>query len=320
MKRLILILTAALFLGCTNPKPTPDKHPTRSTTPSEPFCIPEGNQELIVGNLIELGQGIGFCLYSDYGSQQIACTVADLKTGLYKKADPKKFPTPKGDKRITVKNNSTEICPTPETCKTVPLSEATSNLPSERYSLNHSATRMIAVIIEENETGDEFELYDVEGGTKMIRGQLGDGKDYNCCDVQWLHDTLCIHCNVCAGPGGISWISDPDTGAHLWELGGTRNINTYGEQAIYVSGDNWAILDAFGNQVIVQNIKSGEVIFGVNLEPFYEGGFMENSIDMIVDGNRQLVLVLGSPSTGDILVIKGESGHLVNHIKAPRCE
>ncbi|MCA9672830.1 MAG: hypothetical protein KC503_44865 [Myxococcales bacterium] len=105
------------------------------------------------------------------------------------------------------------------------------------------------------------DIYDAKSGRKQSTVAAGEG----CKNALWLHDLLYVENNVCAGPGGEAAIYDPETGKKRHDVG-TKLFNCYGCKPLDLGGDRWLVVQAMGDSLAVQNMRSGKVLASVKLE------------------------------------------------------
>jgi hypothetical protein len=225
----------------------------------------------------------------------------------------------------TVDDKAVEVCEPSGGCRLFETGLLDPYLSADRVAAVNRRLGRLAVLTGAQESSDPFprvQLYDLKTG-KLLRSRAmtferpAKTSDYVCGDLRWLGDTLLISTNVCAGPGGQSWLA---RGRNLAPIGllGSRRMNTYGARPVHVRGNQWAFLSAFSRELVVQDIVRGKVLRRINLKGVVEEGDEDGDFLVALPGDR-LAIVLGGRQLGDIVLFGKGGGAPESRHTAPRC-
>lgn len=253
-------------------------------------------------------EGVVFC--HDAGVEGVAPQCFSAAVGPTGRYNPEPQPTPETPISLTrtVDDRAVEVCEREDACKTIRVGGVLDHrLPTEQIAAVNWKLGRLAVLtgVQETEALPRVELYDARSGKRLASRPLPFGKkpgksDYRCGDLAWLGDTLLVRTNVCAGPGGQSWLA---RGRNLRPIGllGTRKMNTYRAAPVRVAGNRWAFLATFSRALVVQDIRTGKVLRTISLEGHVEE-VDEDSDRVVALADGRLAVVLGADRVGKLLI------------------
>ena len=320
MRRPLLPLALLLFLSapCTPPganPPPPEPEPTANKA-DQPCVPPFGDDHPLA--IIDVWHDAGkvhFCLGSPFDDNEAGsaplCYSFDPAADRYDESTP--APKSGVTSIIKITGNTIEVCASPGApCKNVLVEGSGETIEPDDVSLEQSGTRL-AVIVGADESEERWlHVYEVDSGKRSARFRASEG-DYLCNSPQWLGTALAIHGNVCAGPGGLTWIVDPKSGDKKTTIGDKEKVNTYGVNPVRAKGEVWAFLDAFAADLVLQDVQTGEVSGVLALSGFFpkhQGPSSENTSAAIALPNGQVAVVLSDEAAG-IVIIVDEKAKLV---------
>ncbi len=292
------------------------------TAAPAPACLPAtASLTYVAGD----EDGLQLCYNEDREGIPVACAAAVLNSSPYAVA-----PWTRPEVRVSsvrgVDNRAVEVCEGKGACKTFPLGGLLDQYSSvEQVAVVNRKIGRLAVLTGAQEDGSGppmLELYDLKSGERlrsrpMTRDRPAATSDYRCGDLAWLGDTLLVRTNVCAGPGGQSWLA---RGRDLRPIGllGTAKMNTYGARPIHVAGRRWAFLTAFSRELVVQDVVRGKVLRVVKLEGLWDTGD-EDPDWLAAWADGRVAVVKDGDDFGRVIVFGARGKTPVSTLEPVRC-
>jgi hypothetical protein len=314
----------------TTPKP-PVKVAKKPPPPPPPACIKGGDAMGAIGGATGSNGGAEFCV-SDGSSSE--CFKADLASGEYQKLDAPPAPQAASleDSGVKVETTPTEVkvC-AGEDCKT--LAPKVGKADSQLVAVANATTAVVMVGNTESGKG-VAEVWDVAKSKKVATIKYAKS-DFKCGVPKLLGSTIYISASVCAGPAARAVLYSAK-GKRIADVGG-KEFGTYSEVAVQVKDNLWAFLEENGSMVALQDVATGKVQKTISLAPLWQGendaaaGDDKKDGDsapamgnpgesaLVRGGDNQLLVIAGSPSTGNVGVIDVASGEM-KVTRAPVCK
>jgi hypothetical protein len=162
-----------------------------------------------------------------------------------------------------------------------------------------------------------IEIYELKSRRRLSRFVLENDEDPATeMSLQWLGEVLSVSWQM--GPGSGASILDWKTGKKVRGLGHDAKPDyfaTHLKRAHHVSGNRWAILNAIGNPLVIQDVMTGAVM-RVKLDALYAGKEKQAhswmSSAMVVIGPQRLVVMVSEPQIA-VGVVDAENGTVLKH-------
>jgi hypothetical protein len=306
-----------VFLILLFATPTLAKKPVATTTPA---CIDKNQRGFMVVSaaLDPDGKRAGFCLRAE--ERPPSCWQVDLDTGAYvavptmvKGEHLKQYVRDPAMPSLEAVPGGVRVCrpgAPPSECRTVTAVHEESLW---RTVVNRAGT-LLAI-----GKGDLITTYDVDSGSVLARIE-SDGL------VSLLDDTVLV-VGYCAGPCGAT-LYDARTGKELGDMGGGNTTASYGIDAARVRGSIWATWE-YGSMgraqeddfsLVLHDASTGALVRRMKLSALKIKVDSEIALLSLPGPAGGLVVIPGSPTAGDVVVLDGTTFEVRKHLTPPPCK
>jgi len=183
--------------------------------------------------------------------------------------------------------------------------------------------RVLAVV--SSADGDDLHLllFRARDRKRLARVPISND-DESCGSARFVGPSVLVIRDVCAGPGGTAWLVKADTGATIGPVGRGDAWNAWDVDVAHLEGDRWAFREAGGEEVVVHDVRTGELVKVIDLRDTHprEGDFVLSDPSlgaMFKTAAGELVVVHDGVGQGRVVLVDPAAGAVTRVVRMPFC-